>query len=238
MNVHRLLLAVAASLPLLTLYAGIAAAGAGYSVIHAGVDCANGTTASLTWSHSADPANPPDPYEPWVGYDVYRRTLADCGGLVRLNPEIIPKAPLFQTLSWNDAPPGRTAFEYRVIPVDANRQEVTIPFCEVHTTTWTSCPESSTPITVGRLEDWGWALSIHPCAEGCWPGAYFDIYEEPFLTELRPYAGTQTVIRFFGDVGCCSVEGPSIHIDRYEIGLCGPTPAARASWGQLKAIYR
>jgi hypothetical protein len=231
----RSLLAFAPPLALLVLSAAASRAG-GFTLIQAAIDCSNGTTATVSWTMYVDPDNPPAPIAEWVGYDVFRRSAGDCGPYVRLNQEIIPKAPAFQTLSWNDSPTSETVFEYFVDVVDAQRQHVNLGFADIHTRTWTTCPEFSTPITVGKIEDWGWALYIQPCAGSCYAGAYFS--DEKRMTELRPYAGTEQIVRFFGSIGCCSVEGPGILIDHYELGACGITPAARASWGQLKAIYR
>jgi len=231
----RSLSALAASLTLLAASAVAASAG-GFTLIQANVDCSSGTTATVSWLMYIDPDNPPAPVPEWVGYDVYRRSVGDCGPYVRLNPEIIPKAPAFETLTWDDTPPSGTTFEYFVEIVDAQRQHINIGPIDQFTRTWTTCPQLSAPITVGQIVDWGWALYIQPCVAACYPGAYFS--DEKLMAELRPFSGTDQIVRFFGTVGCCSVEGPGIGIDHYELGACGITPAARASWGQLKAIYR
>ena len=56
---------------------------------------------------------------------------------------------------------------------------------------------------------------------------------------LRPYADGKTVVRFYGYIACCSVEGPELIVDRYEIGSCDAVvPVRRATWGTLKTHYR
>ena len=39
------------------------------------------------------------------------------------------------------------------------------------------------PVTVGTLQDWGWALYVTPCANTCYHGFYFS---GPWVDALRP----------------------------------------------------
>lgn len=134
------------------------------------------------------------------------------------------------------APAPATLYEYWILPVDVNR-EPAYPCCGFCSScnAFASCPESSAPVAVGTLEDWGWAIFVNSCAGSCYPSGY--IYQEPIMDELRPYVGTSTAFRFFGAIGCGSVEGCSLRIDRWEFATC-VTPVVTRTWGQLKTIYR
>ena len=185
-----------------------------------------------TYDVNSDPYAYPD----WAGYDVMRRTLPGCDPEVRVNEEIIPRqVGMTHTRYFGDAAPSGTLYEYRVVPVNTDHQLVFIGggFCSP-CNAFVTCPPLSTPVTVGTLTDFGWALFINPCA--CYPGAYF---EGPYANELRPYAGTNTAFRFFGSLGCGTVEGCSLGIDHWELAPgCGIVPTAKRSWGSLKTIYR
>jgi hypothetical protein len=70
-----------------------------------------------------------------------------------------------------------------------------------------------------------------PPAGSCYKPYYFAPIEA-----LRPLVGTQTRVRLYGDMYCCSVEGPGMEVHHYEIET---TTAVRSrSWGKLKQIYR
>ena len=185
-----------------------------------------------TYDVNSDPYAFPD----WVGYDVMRRTLPGCDPEVRVNEEIVPRqVGMTHTRYFGTVAPSGGLYEYRVVPVDADHQLVFIGggFCSP-CNAFVTCPQFSTPMTIGTLTDLGWALLITPCQ--CYPGAYF---EGPHADELRPYAGTSTTIRFFGTMNCGTVEGCALDIDHWELApTCGVTPTARDSWGRLKTIYR
>jgi len=210
--------------------------------------CTGGSAISLRISFLDDPAHPSALPPEWVGYDIYRRTFPNCGEWigVRVNEEVLLRPPQgIHELTYVDTPANPGTHQYSVVFVDAERHPILLPscyFCELGfgyhgALGYASCPAGQFPATIGRLEDWGWALYVQGCRDaGCWPSAYFS--DEKWEAELRPYAGTDTVIRFYGSLECCSVEGTVMQIDRWEFAACGPTPTARSSWGQVKAIYR
>src|SRR5437867_2535350 len=142
-----------------------------------------------------------------------------------------------QSYTYVDVPPAQeTTYEYRVILVDANRQQLDPGgLCGICASeAWVSCPENSAPLTHGTLYDEGWALFVIPCAGSCYPSLYF-----PPRVDLRRYAGTDTTVRFYGRASCGSVEGCVMLIDHYEITPCDvSTPTRSSSWGHLKVIYR
>jgi hypothetical protein len=183
-----------------------------------------------------DPNNDPYAYPDWVGYDVMRR--AGCGPEERVNADIIPRqVGMSHSAYFATEAPGGVLYEYRVVPVDADRQPVLIgpAFCSP-CNVFVACPRDATPITIGTLTDLGWALLVTPCPEGCYPSAYF---EGAFADELRPYAGTGTAFRFFGTLSCGTVEGCALIIDHWALApSCGATPTSKGSWGRLKTIYR
>lgn len=181
---------------------------------------------------------PPSYHPEWVGYDVLRRALPGCNEYVRANDQIIPReVGTTHTVYWGEANPASgTVFEYRVIPVDANRQELFFPgFCSP-CNVYQECPPFSAPITVGALVEpiSGW-LFVEACPGTCYPAPF--ISPGPVFDQLQPYAGTGTTFRFFGRVGCGGVEGCSIEIDHWQFASC-VTPATTQSWGRLKTIYR
>ena len=208
-------------------------------VIRAGAACNDGS-ASFHWDFFEDPQSPTGHPE-WVGYDVLRRSLTECGGYVTVNAQPFPRVQgESQSFTYDEVPPATsTMFEYRIVCVDADRQPVQLDYaaCEgcAFALGWASCPLHSAPLTVGTLEDWGWALSVHPSDPACYQSFYFD--QSAVVEALRPYAGTDATIRFYGDGGCGTVEGCAMRVDRYEVAN-GPTPVRAASWGRLKTIYR
>ena len=201
-----------------------------------------GASISFSWTFYEDPTHPTGHPE-WVGYDVTRRSLPQCGGPVVVTAAPFARVPgITQSFTYTEWPPTPgTTFEYRVVLVDANRQPVYLDpascdLCGSASVNWASCPEFSAPLTQGTLLDLGWALLVQPCADGCYQSFYFSGAR---AAELRPYAGTGTVLRLFGSAVCGTVEGCAINIDHYDIASCGgPTPVHRASWGRVKAIYR
>jgi hypothetical protein len=213
-----------------------AAARAGQLSVNAG--CAEGTHISFTWTFTEDPAHPTGHPE-WVGYDVLRRDQSTCGAFVRVSAAPYPRGGGTESYTYTETPPAPDiTYQYEVILVDANRQPVVLDpascDCSAHDG-WASCPEFSAPLTQGTLLDIGWALLVQPCADGCSPGVYIT---GPQSLPLKPYAGTGEVVRFYGQTACGSLEGCALTIDHYELAGCGPTPAARHTWGQVKAIYR
>ena len=214
-----------------------------HSAAHAGTyftdaSCGDSSHVTVHWTWYEDPQRPTGHPE-WLGYDVLRRSLADCGSFVRVNAEPFVRIPgANQSYAYTEAPPAsHTTFKYRVIPVDANRQEVSLgASCDLCAEDgWASCPDFSAPLTQGTLLDLGWALVVEPCVDGCHDSFYFS---DPRASELRPYAGTDIALRFYGRAACGGVEGCSLEIDHYDLMPCGSTPTVRESWGHTKSVYR
>src|SRR5262245_59467311 len=183
----------------------------------------------------------PNLHPNWVGYDVYRRIPTACGGwesFVKVNELTIPRtAGITHTAYYGEPTPApATLFEYWVQPVDAYGQlyEPGYGFCSP-CNAFQICAPYSAPITIGIIQDWGWTVYISPCSGSCYPGAY--VSEPQIADQLRPFAGTSAAFRFFGTIGCGSVEGCSIAVEHYEATTC-VTPTATRSWGQLKTLYR
>jgi hypothetical protein len=133
----------------------------------------------FSWTFYEDPQSPVAHPE-WVGYDVYRRSLGNCGPSVRMNVDPFPRvvgATHSYTYSDFSFSPG-TTYQYLLVMVGANRQEVLLDpvSCDCgfgNRYGWASCPEFSGPLTQGTLMDWGWALYVQPCANSCYSGFYF-----------------------------------------------------------------
>lgn len=225
--------------PLLLLLAAVPARAGD---LNAYATCTGPGEVSLTWEFWEYPGGAVGRPE-WVGYDMMRRSVADCGDWVRLNPEIVPRI-VGQTHGgvFVDASAGSSVtWEYRVVPVDAAHQPVIMlsPDCEPPCVplSWASCPEASAPIALGRVTDHGQPggfIFIEPCAGSCWGSFYLG---GPLLESVRPYAGTGTVLRFFGVAGCGSVEGCALEVQAFEVSNCSITTAPTPSWGQLKLRY-
>ena len=197
--------------------------------------CAGPDSLYVIWT-AVDAAADPNAYPEFVGYDVMRRPMGECVDYVPANAEIIPRVIGTTTHYFGELTPeaGRT-FEYRVRAVDQNRQQVFIPgFCSP-CESYVNCPPLEAPITIGTLVDIGAGfIYVTPCPGSCYPFPYLD---PKTADQLRPYAGTSTAFRFFGTIGCGSLEGCSIGVDRWEFTTC-VTPVTTRSWGQLKTIYR
>jgi hypothetical protein len=206
--------------------------------LSASASCTDGSHISFTWTYTEDPAHPTGHPE-WVGYDVLRRDQSTCGAFLRVNAATYPRSGVTETFTYGETPPSPgTTYQYQVILVDANRQQLFLDpascDCSAHDG-WASCPDFSAPLTQGTLSDLGWALLVQPCPDGCSPSVYIT---GPQSLPLKPYAGTSEVLRFYGQTACGSIEGCALTIDHYELAGCGPTPVARHTWGQVKAIYR
>ena len=197
-----------------------------------------------------DPEHPSPLPTSWVGYDLFRRPLHECPYALateRVNAEILPRpVSNVHEVFYTDTPPSPAgSYQYFAMFVDANRQPVTMNSCgecnldysgRFGAVDYGSCPQNSVPVGVGKIVDWGWTLALEPCPELCFPGGTIG---GPREEDLRPLAGTNTVVRVYGRVGCCSVEGPGLYVENFVIAPgCGPTPNASASWGRVKAIYR
>lgn len=231
----RALLAAVISLGIIAILPGASRAG----TLTAYASCVDGSHIAFSWSFYEDPQYPTGHPE-WVGYDVLRRPVVPCGAFVRINA--VPLARILgesQDLTYTDAPPiaGKT-YEYQVVLVDANRQVINSAqvgcYCFARNG-WASCPDYSAPLTEGTLEDWGWALFVHPCPGSCYDSFFFS---GPMVDALRPYAGTGVALRFYGSGNCGTIEGCEMNLVSYDFMACGPTPVGRSTWGRVKAIYR
>ena len=178
----------------------------------------------------------------WVGYDVLRRPLSSCSPFERVNAASLPR--VFGQSHSNvfvDSPPSQSeTYEYQAIPVDANRDRVfmSFPDCESPCVkpAWASCPANSAPLVIGKVVDWGWALHIQPCPGSCHFGYYTN--GGPIEQELRDQGRVGTVVKMYGNGWCCGLEGGILEAVAWEPGICVSTPTRRASWGELKTIYR
>lgn len=211
---------------------------------HAGWLSVSATAASPTqiavaWGYAEDPAFPV--HAEWAGFDLYRRSAADCGPWVRLTADPIPRlAGQSQQGTLLDTPPaGATQYQYDLWMVDAQRVRMypAFPACEppCPPPAFASCPGLSAPAILGTVDDWGWAVLLTSCAGSC-PGQCY--VENPVAEQLRPYAGTGQVVRAYGALTCGTVEGCALHLDHFELARCLVTPVRRATWGRLKSLYR
>jgi len=192
---------------------------------------------SYHW-HYDEPGGPVDAPE-WTGYDVYRRNASTCGDWVRVNADPYARLAAPHDYTYVETPPDPSAvWEYEVRMVDASRQQVFVLPCDCGSRfVWTTCSPTSTPITKGRLTDWGWTWAIEPCLGSCLPSAYLANY--PLPPALAPYVGSTQVIEFFGTVGCGSVEGCAIGLDHWQLAsACDIVPVKSTSWGRVKVLYR
>jgi hypothetical protein len=197
--------------------------------------CTAGDSIAFSWTFTDNP-NDPTGRPDWVGYDIQRRTVNPCGAYVRVNAQPFPRLPGSHGHTYVEAAPGtQTMYEYRVIFVDSNRQEIQLSSSDCFwcgRNGWASCPLYSTPITHGTLQDLGWAIFVSPCS-GCYAG--FGLEPTP---ELRQYAGTGEALRFYGQAQFCDFEGCFLGVDHYELAACPQTPVRKQSWGGIKAIHR
>jgi len=197
-------------------------------------------TITVHWNFYEDPMNPSGHPE-WVGFDVLRRSTADCSYFTRLNDQPFPRV-LDQPASgsYDDATAVPfTPYEYRIVLVDAARNPVTVGVsdCEpCNQSVWASRIDAQAPATVGTLQDGGWAVFLTPCDHGCWPAVYIENPPEG----LRAYADGSTVVSLFGTISCGSVEGCSLALDQFVASAAcdPPLPVRSTTWGGLKQLYR
>ena len=225
------LVSVLALVSLLFLAGGSRPAHAQFPAISAYPACLTDSS-YIVWS-VYDPAQD---HPEWAGFDVLRRVLPGCADFVRMNAEIIPRLPGPGYVTGFGEPASGKAVEYRVVPVDLNRQPVSLGpgFCSP-CNAFANCPPFSSPITVGTLAELATGfVYVIPCPGTCYPSAYF---AGGVPAGLAPYVGTSTAFSLFGDISCGGVEGCSLTADHWQLSSC-VTPAVTRSWGQLKAIYR
>jgi hypothetical protein len=210
-------------------------------VLSVSAGSASPTQVLVQWTFTETPGYPAGRPE-WVGYDVWRRSVADCGDWVLLNPDVIPRVVgLTHSGSFLDTPPVTSAtWRYDVRTVDASRVRVPmgLPDCEppCPPPAYAACPDLSAPMVVGSVTgDMGWAVMLSPCPSGCWGTFYVP---EPAATALRVYFNTGQTLVVFGTPYCGTVEGCGLALDRFQPGACGATPVRRTSWGRLKSVYR
>jgi len=215
----------------------VSARASGISYLNADGSCAGDGKVTFHWHYdeSGGPADAPD----WTGYDVFRRNASTCGDWVRVNADPYPRLAAPHDYSYIETPPDPSSvWEYEVRMVDASRQQTYVLPCDCGSRfAWITCSPATTPITKGRLVDWGWTWAITTCLGSCLPAAYIGNY--PLPADLAPYVGTSQAIEFFGALGCGSVEGCAIGLDHWQlIPTCDVTPVRSASWGRVKVLYR
>ncbi len=199
----------------------------------------DGVHITFAWSYYEDPSNPTGHPE-WIGYDVLRRSQADCGPFVRVNATPYPRNPgVNESFSFTETPAANaTTYHYQVILVDAGRNQLFLGpqacDCSSHWG-WASCPEFSAPIAHGTLTDLGWAVLIQPCPDECSSSFYISGAKYP---ALKPYAVSGEMLNFYGQAACGSIEGCALDLDHYEVAACAPTASRHTTWGAVKAIYR
>lgn len=210
----------------------------------AGANCAGGNAVTVGWNWTEYPQLPTGPHPEWVGYDVLRRSVKTCDAFVRVNAQPFVRTPgISQSFTYTETPPATgVLYEYRIILVDAGRNEVVIGASDCDCAgrdARVSCPEYSAPVTQGTLSDWGWTLVVSSCPGSCYPSCIYGEMGNALYDELRPFAGTGTVLRFYGAVFCCTLEGPVLSIDHYDVAPCETVvPVRTATWGRVKALYR
>lgn len=176
----------------------------------------------------------------FVGWDVYRRALDGCGAWTRVNPAIVPLAPVpTGNYQISDTPPlPNTMYQYEVRFVDASRHTPGCAglcgICQVRA--HASAPNLSAPVTRARIVDWGWTVALVPCANSC--ANHYYVTTEEMANELRPYAGTGESFLFWGTEVCGSIEGCALEVAHYQLAPCDITAARSMTWGRLKTIYR
>jgi hypothetical protein len=219
-----------------SLLSGMQAPAHGAGDLRASATCEGGNTLSFSWDFYE--VGSPLPSE-WVGYDVMRRTVGECEEFVRVNAKPFPRIlGMRHSYTYTEpAPAIGTTYEYQVIMVNANRERLhfSSPDCDNCGRGYgmASCPNFSGPVTQGTLKDWGF-LHVIPCPHSCYDGFFF--YPFPFFPELRAYAGTSTVVRFYGGIFCAGPEGCEMVVHHYEVTTCeGVTTALRKSWGRSSA---
>jgi hypothetical protein len=201
-----------------------------YGAIYGGPACGANGTVTVEWTFYEDA---PFGHPEWVGYDIVRKAVNQCTEFERLNAEIIPRGTGVHSRTFTDTSPSTaTLYEYQIVPVNSSRNQLSYSDFYI-SDVFMSCPDRSAPVALGTVEDIGWAVTINNCPEFCWYGAY--INDPP--ADIRGYAGTGVVLRFFGRMGCGSVEGCSLEVDRYEVAACVPVPTQSTTWGQIKARY-
>src|SRR5882672_10075313 len=85
---------------LIALWPAVARAGA----LNASASCADSSHITFAWSFYEDPSNPTGRPE-WVGYDVLRRSLTECGPFMRVNAAPYPRTlGASESFTYTEAP--------------------------------------------------------------------------------------------------------------------------------------
>jgi hypothetical protein len=210
------------------------------STVLASIDCSDSTRVVVQWTFVADPTLPVLPGQ-WTGWDVERRTVADCGAWERATVTPFAHTPdRTESFTFTEPPARmRTTYQYRLVMVDAQRRPLVPAPGECYDCNpmlYAACPIASAPLTHGTAFDLGWAVFVFPCTGSCFTS--LDV-EGAAADPLRPFAGTGTAVRLYGIPGCGTIEGCALQLDHFDVPSCDAiVPAAPATWGRLKLRYR
>lgn len=204
--------------------------------------CGDGSQITIDWTwYEYLPTGHPE----WIGWDVLRRQVGDCGAYTRLNAESFPRGEGNQSYSLTDTPPlSNRTYEYRCIPVDAEHREILDlnHFWTNERTAFITCPERSAPVVRGSLHGDA-MIFVDPCQNGCYEPfyllfSYLDEHDPQGAQELRSNVGSGVTFDLYGYAGCGSVEGCGFSVTGFERVACDAVPALPTSWGRLKVLYR
>jgi hypothetical protein len=205
---------------------------------------------SVAWTGSAneisitvlDPGGHPE----WVGYDLQRRTYAECGSEILLNESVLsrqagqPTTYVLEDFGVVD----HTLYEYKVFLVDAARQPISLCAifdCDLNPfIAWgqTKCASlGAAPIATGFLSGLQYPMTVDMCPGTC--GLWYFVTDDFDL--LEPYAGSAQAVFIFGNVSCenCGPEG-CVTADITEVVpvSCPVGVANTTTWGAVKSRYR
>src|SRR5262245_4185656 len=82
---------------------------------------AQSTASNVHVSWSLQEGSHPGGYPAWTGFDVLRRSVGECGPYATVNAQPFPRQA---SNDYFEVPPPGKMYEYRVVFVDENRQEV------------------------------------------------------------------------------------------------------------------
>ncbi len=177
----------------------------------------------------------------WVGWVIDRKSVGFCDQAVEQIGDVtsFPSGAQVYLLTDNTAN-SEITYMYRIFAVNDAGERFYFPNnLEFNSSSFHydyASVSGNGYVAEGTLVDLGWTIGVQICPGECWE-PITSISNPPSLFHFM--VGSSVPIRISGELDI-SVEGPFLSVVTSWSALtdCSAVESAKASWGELKAIYR